>query len=194
MPTPTPELLARIQHLSEARQAAWLRRWSAALLQGDPPPEPPIDVREVQRHFRQLLQTAGELHRLTGRRFTLDGHMVGSYGEVIAADRFGLELATPSTKGTDSHTADGRPVEVKATCGTSVALRGQEPAKGLHLLVLQIGSDGEAETIYNGPAELAWDAIRDKLMPSNGQRRISIPLLRKLQDQVEIGARLAEIP
>ncbi len=37
------------------------------------------------------------------RRFSLDGNLIGDLGEVIAAERYGLELVdNPSTKGHDA--------------------------------------------------------------------------------------------
>ena len=44
-----------------------------------------------------------------GRHFALDGHLVGSIGEAVAAARYGLELTTASTKDVDAHhKASGR--------------------------------------------------------------------------------------
>lgn len=42
MPTPAPELLERLAHLSEAEQLAWLDRWSRAVMSGEPEPLPPV--------------------------------------------------------------------------------------------------------------------------------------------------------
>lgn len=46
------------------------------------------------------------VHRLEGlfpgRRFTLDGHLVGSLGEVMAAQRYALELLPASAEGHDA--------------------------------------------------------------------------------------------
>lgn len=43
MPTPTPALLQRLQHLSKAEQRQWLDQWSKSLLEGrEPPAVPPL--------------------------------------------------------------------------------------------------------------------------------------------------------
>jgi len=46
------------------------------------------------------------------RRFTSDGHLVGSIDEVIAAHRYGLELLPHSTQGHDARSASGAIVEI----------------------------------------------------------------------------------
>jgi hypothetical protein len=109
-----------------------------------------------------------------GRKFTPDGHLVGSLGEVIAAHWYGLTLTPPSTKAHDAIASDGRKVEVKLTSTKRVSLR-HEPE---HLLVLVRSNDGTVDTIYNGPGAPVWKAAGK--MQSNGQRSISITRLRLL--------------
>ena len=67
-----------------------------------------------------------------GRKFTLDGHLVGRVGEVVATYMFDLELNPASTHGHDARAHDGRQVEIKLTQGRGVAIR-HEPE---HLIVL----------------------------------------------------------
>jgi hypothetical protein len=141
----------------------------------------------------QQFAIAAELTRLTERPFTLDGHMVGSAGEVLARLRFDLKLTDPSTKGIDAIALDGRRVEIKATGGTrGVALRGLQPLAD-HLLVLTISAEGQEAVIYNGPAIPVWDAIAHKSMPDNGQRGISLARLRELQQTVVAEQMLPEV-
>jgi hypothetical protein len=138
----------------------------------------------IRELIRQQFAIAAELTELTGRPFTLDGHMVGSAGEVLARLRFGLELTDPSTKGIDATAPDGRSVEIKATGGArGVALRGDRPLAD-HLLVLTISADGQEAVVYNGPAAPVWAAIKRKSDQSNGQRMISLAWLRELQQTV----------
>jgi hypothetical protein len=113
-----------------------------------------------------------------GRKFTLDGHLVGSIGEVLAAHRYGLELLPASAEGHDARARDGRLVQIKATQGTMVGLR----CRPQHLLVLRLLRDGTAEEIYNGPGASVWrDAGK---MQKNGQRPIRVAKLRALMDEV----------
>ncbi|RKR06721.1 hypothetical protein C7446_0715 [Kushneria sinocarnis] len=58
-----------------------------------------------------------------GRKFTLDGHLVGSVGEVVAAYMFDLELKPASTLAHDAITPDGTKIEIKLTQENTVAIR-----------------------------------------------------------------------
>lgn len=116
--------------------------------------------------------------RFPGRRFTLDGHLVGSIGEVWAAYRFGLKLLKASAKTHDAVAPDGRHVQVKATGGKSISIS----SRPQHLIVLRLERDGGATTIYNGPGRKPWMAAGKK--QKNGQRSLSLAKLRALQEKV----------
>ena len=91
------------------------------------------DWRNVGDLIDQLYHATDALEDLfPGRKFTLDGHLVGSVGEVVASYMFDLDLHTASTRGHDAQAKDGRQVEIKLTQGKSVAIR-HEPE---HLIVL----------------------------------------------------------
>lgn len=122
------------------------------------------------------------------RKFTPDGHLVGSLGEVIAARRYGLQLLTQSTKGHDARTKDGRLVEIKATQGKSVALR-SEPD---HLIVLKLDKSGAATEVFNGPGALVWKNCGN--MQKNGQRSISVTKLGSLMSATPLEDRLPTVP
>ena len=47
-----------------------------------------------------------------GRRFPLDGHLVGSIGEAAAEALFDLTLVAGSSTGHDAVAGDGRKVEI----------------------------------------------------------------------------------
>lgn len=119
-----------------------------------------------------------------GRSFALDGHLVGSIGEVIAAYMFGLDLQRASTLGYDAIAPDNREVEIKFTQGKSVALR-HNPA---HLIVLKRSRGGPVEVVYNGPGEPVWDVCG--CVQSNGQRVISLSRLRVMDKSVPSGGKL----
>ena len=115
-----------------------------------------------------------------GRKFTPDGHLVGSIGEVLAARMFNLRPLGASTPEHDAATADGRTrVQIKLTQGKkSVALR----AEPEHLLVLRLDSDRSVEVVYNGRGDEPWSAAGKK--QSNGQREVSLSKLRSLNAEV----------
>lgn len=109
-----------------------------------------------------------------GRKFTPDGHLVGSIGEVIAAEAFGLTLHPASYAGHDARDAAGRDVQIKMTGGRSVSLY----ATCDRLIVLKINSPIEAEVFYDGNGAPAWDAAGK--MQKNGQRTISLSRLARI--------------
>lgn len=83
------------------------------------------------------------------RKFTPDGHLVGSIGEVVAADTYGLILENSSNKGFDAKTRDDETVEIKLTGGKSAAVSSEYAETPKILIVLKLKDTGFTE-IYNG--------------------------------------------
>lgn len=133
----------------------------------------------------QLYASSDELETLfPGRKFTLDGHLVGSVGEVVAAYMFGLELNPASTIAHDARAADGRQVEIKLTQGKRISIR-HDPE---HLIVLTRPKGSKIDVVYNGPGGQVWSACGK--MQKNGQRPISITKLKMLNATVLDAQRL----
>ncbi len=101
----------------------------------DPPQRTePSDTADNRDHWSEVGELLASLYRIVdrlealfpGRKFTPDGHLVGSIGEVISARLFRLELLPASAPDHDAITADGRRVQIKFTQGTrGVALRAE---------------------------------------------------------------------
>jgi hypothetical protein len=110
----------------------------------------------------RIYKAVAELERrYPQRRFTPDGHLVGSIGEVIAAEALGLQLHPMSHRGHHAFDAKGD-VQIKMTAGRSVAMYG--PCE--RLVVLRLVSPEEAEIVYDGPGAPAWEQAG-----KNGQER-----------------------
>ena len=62
---------------------------------------------------QRIFEACAELSRLTGRRVSPDGHLVGSLGEIYAASVLNLTLETASNAGFDATDSNGQRVEVK---------------------------------------------------------------------------------
>jgi hypothetical protein len=143
------------------------------------------DVDCIPELISRLYAVVHELEALfPGRRFTLDGHLVGSIGEVLAAHDYGLTLLQPSASGHDARASDGRQVQIKVTQGKRVSLS----ARPDHLIVLHIAADGRHREIYNGPGDLVWARVGK--MGKNGQAPISLRQLGELNQQVSPEGRL----
>jgi hypothetical protein len=124
----------------------------------------------------RIYEAVDELEaRYPGRKFTPDGHLVGSIGEVIAAETLGLKLHPASYPGHDAYDDHGD-VQIKmiGRTGKQVALY----ATCVRLVVLKVMSPHEAEIVYDGPGECVWSAAGR--MGKNGQRVVSLSRLRAL--------------
>jgi hypothetical protein len=145
----------------------------------------PVDWREVAGLLDELYRATDRLEEIfPGRSFTLDGHLVDSIGEVIAAYMFDLKLSRASRLAHDALAAHGRRVEIKLTQGQSAAIR--HPPD--HLLVLHRPKGGPVRVVYNGPGDAPWDQAGKK--QSNGQRTISLRKLAVLDQLVVEATRL----
>jgi hypothetical protein len=97
-----------------------------------------------------IYRAVAELQRLyPGRKFTPDGHLVGSIGEVIAGEHFGLTLYGMSKPGHDAFDANGD-IQIKLTAGNAISMY----SDCVRLIVLKIVSPEEAEIVYDGPGAL----------------------------------------
>jgi hypothetical protein len=124
----------------------------------------------------KLYAAVAELeHTYPGRKFTLDGHLLGSVGEVLAESALKMRLLKMSAPVHDAVCGDRGDVQIKITAKRSIALR--HPCN--HLVVFQVVSPTEAEIFYDGPGAIVWD--KAGRMQSNGQRSISLKKIDDLQ-------------
>jgi len=145
-------------------------------------------IAKVGRLIRSLYFVVKELEEEfidEDRKFTLDGHLVGSIGEVVAAYSFGLTLYPGSRKGHDAESGDGRKVQIKLTGGTREIALYSEPD---YLIVLQL-RDYKFILAYNGPGATVWAECRGRA--DARQRQIGLNKLRKMDQAIADGARIA---
>jgi hypothetical protein len=142
-----------------------------------------IELPEEVVHLYEIVSVLEQ--RYPGRKFTLDGHLVGSLGEVIAEQTFRIRLHPASHPIHDARSFDGKEVQVKLTGGKQIALR----AKPDWLLVMKIVNPAQAEVAYNGPGLEPWNAAGK--MQKNGQRSLSISKLMALDQAVSDTQRIA---
>ena len=134
-----------------------------------------------------------------GRKFPLNGHLVGSIGEAAAEALFDLTLVETSSTGHDAIAADGRKVEIKATYGngTRSPIRKTSHAAAAALVVLRLSGspDVEHEVVFNGPLSVAL--LASGVTQSNGQAKMSLSRLRALNELVSENERVSrrhEVP
>lgn len=148
------------------------------------------DLGELPKLLNDLYDVVSRLEAIApGRKFTPDGHLVGSIGETVAAYAYGLELLPASVKQHDARTRDGRCVQIKLTQGTSVALSYDCE----HLLVLQLSRSTGFIEVYNGPGAPVWQEIESKAAVGR-QRQITLSGLRTFPRSQHAISRIRPFP
>lgn len=124
---------------------------------------------------RLIFESCAELSRRTGRSVSPDGHLVGSLGEIYAAQELDLTLETASNAGFDATDTHGTRVEIKTTTRSSISLSA-EGTLAKRLVVVQLDRDsGKPSIVYDGSASGAWALAGPAA--KNGQRRLSLTKL-----------------
>ena len=107
----------------------------------------------VKQQIQKLIDIVKELEaQFPGRHFTLDGHLVGSIGEVMAAYYYGIELFTASTEIHDGE-VEGKKVQIKISQQDNIIIN----HKPDYLIVLYLNKNGNIYEVYNGTGQLPWE-------------------------------------
>ena len=134
---------------------------------------------DLPPEVKELYAIVKKLENDYPRKFTPDGHLVGSIGEVIAAKKFNLTLHAQSHKGHDAKTHDGKEVQIKLTQVDKIAFYGNCDL----LIVLKILPPYEkAEIVYYGDGSIIFNSAGK--IQKNGQRAISLYKIRKIRDEM----------
>lgn len=145
------------------------------------------DNTTIAKAIRSLYEITNDLEsRYPGRSFTPDGHLIGSIGEIYAAEHYGLKLFKASEKAHDGIAPDGRLVQVKDTQRKRIGIS-ERPD---YLIVLHIDERGDFEEIYNGSGKPIWNLLAKRKLPKNGQYQISISRLKSMNDMVDSNDRI----
>ena len=144
-------------------------------------------LKVVKSNIIQLLKIVKDLETVfPERRFTLDGHLFGSIGEVLAKYYYGIELAPIGTK-THDGTIDGKNVQIKITQAASVDIADQCD----YLLVLYLNkAECKIYEVYNGPGDLA---LRNRTKLKAGWYNRSILQLSELDKTIRKEERIKSI-
>lgn len=137
--------------------------------------------------IQQIYKIVGELEaRYPDRHFTPDGHLVGSLGEVYAAEHYDLKLNKVNMEMYDATTKGGKQVQIKATQGDKVGLSAKEAPE--YLLVLKLDKQGNFTEIYNGPGEVPFREAGKATKTS--QKYITLAKLASLMASVPLDQRI----
>ena len=140
---------------------------------------------QIPSIISKLYALVDELERLfPERRFTLDGHLVGSIGEVVAKHFYHLELMPMPNESSDARTQDGtgRLVQIKLTAGETISLADSESHPDL-LIALRVNRALGFSEVYNGPYPSAL--LASKKASKRRVRTLSVRQLRLEQLKIE---------
>lgn len=135
-------------------------------------------MNSVKYQIQKLINIVNELEAdFPGRHFTLDGHLVGSIGEVMAAYYYGIELYTASAVAHDGE-VDGKKVQIKISQQDNIVIN-HEPE---YLIVLYLNKGGNIYEVYNGPGKEPWESAGKK--DSHNNRHMLVNKLMALDQNV----------
>ena len=143
-------------------------------------------IKSIKPKVRKLIKIVNELESdFPGRHFTLDGHLVGSIGEVLTVYYYGIELYTASAVAHDGE-VDGRKVQIKITQQDSILIS-HEPE---YLIALYLNKDGTVYEIYNGPGKEPWKSAKED---SHHYLHMRVNKLMELDEKVNSSDRITQL-
>ncbi len=146
-------------------------------------------ARQAKKLIAMIYDAVNQLEKLfPGRRFTPDGIMVGSLGEVLAEIRYNIRLLPPNTPKHDAQElTSGRLIQIRTNQSDATYLC----EKPDHLIALKLHRDGTISEIYNGSGSEAWELALEVQPDPNGYRAIRHSKLIKAMKHpgVRIGSR-----
>ena len=141
----------------------------------------------IKQQVQRLVELVAQLEaEFPGRHFTLDGHLVGSIGEVMAAYYYGIELYAASTEIHDGE-VDGKKVQIKISQQDNIVIN-HEPN---YLIVLYLNRNGNIYEVYNGPGKLPWESASKK--DSHNNKHMRVNKLMELDKAVDECKRITQI-
>jgi hypothetical protein len=143
--------------------------------------------------IRQLLEITSKLrakYKDYGKNFTIDGRLVGDIGEVLVAEKYGLELYSENTEKYDGkEKTTGREVQIKASFkGYFQFPYGEDKIPDYYLAVI-IDKEGETHEVFNGPGKFVYDyyIVERGLKPyKNHYYTLSRGILKDLNQKVPL--------
>ena len=141
----------------------------------------------IKQQVQRLVEIVAQLEaEFPGRHFTLDGHLVGSIGEVMAAYYYGIELYAASTEIHDGE-VDGKKVQIKISQQDNIVINHEQD----YLIVLYLNRNGNIYEVYNGPGKLPWESASKR--DSHNNKHMRVNKLMELDKDVDECRRITQI-
>jgi hypothetical protein len=123
----------------------------------------------------QIVKRLEEKYKADNRKFTIDGHLLGSIGEVYVKGKFGLELLKNSHENHDAIERKTKKLyQIKTTQRDRIGLTKRPD----NLIVVEIDNEGRPNIAYYGDGTKVWDIIKFK---TSKQKFISLRQLKNLK-------------
>lgn len=136
------------------------------------------EIKALWKIVKRLEDTYSDLGNK--KKFTVDGHLLGSIGEVYAKEKFGLILLRNSEKTHDAYDPKTEEkYQIKITQRNKVGIRDNPE----NLIVIKIESDGSPKIVYKGKGEPVWDRIKHK---SGVQKFVYLGVLKEIMENTDI--------
>ena len=143
-------------------------------------------IESLKHNYKTIASMISKMEKnFPDRHFTMDGHLVGSIGECMAAYHYNIELAQSSQKNYDG-IKDGIEIQIKTTQKSNVMIS----SKPEHLIVLRLLEDGQVTEVFNGPGDVVWDEAGKK--DKHGYYHFSVKKLLELNQRVPEDKRIID--
>ncbi len=141
----------------------------------------------IREYILEMIGIVAKLEEeFPDRHFTLDGHLIGSIGEVIAKYHYGINLYKASEKIHDGE-VNNRKVQIKLTQQDDIVIC-EEPE---YLIALYFNKQGSFYEIYNGPGKAPWENASKRDIHNNRHMRVN--KLMELDKEVSPEDRIKQI-
>jgi hypothetical protein len=115
-------------------------------------------IEEAIQQLLSIVQRLRKEYERTGRKFPLDGLLVGDLGEVLVEAAYQLNLVRPGNAGYDAEDVKGRRVQIKTTMKDSLYIHRKHIP--YYFIGIEVHEDGSFSEVYNGPGAKVWEAFR----------------------------------
>lgn len=138
------------------------------------------------QEIEELLNITQRLKEKYQRDFTLDGKLVGDIGEVLVAEKYGIQLYesnSPVHDGEEKLT--GRKVQIKSSFKRNCYLTGHTVPD--YFIGINIHPDGSFEELFNGPGEFLiqhYIKARNLKLSRDNFYNLSYGILKGLNNKV----------
>ena len=146
------------------------------------------DIDYLEKQILKIKSSVNELNaHFLPRKFTLDGHLLGSVGEIYASYYYGIDLY-PSGKPIHDGFVNNKDIQIKVTQNKSVELK-EIPN---YLIVLHIDvteTEVVISEVFNGPGSIA---VGNNIKNNNGEYYLGFKTLLEARTRVKDSERIIQ--